>query len=224
MTCQFAREDGAYILGALSPAERTAFEQHLGQCPTCRDSVARIAVLPGLLGRLNPTIAVSSVKAPSTLLPAVLTLAATRRKAERRRRTWTAIAAGIAAAMVAVLTGVGVHLVESSGPTPTTVGYSAMQQSQTYIPIEADIALTPADGGTWVAMRCRYGGADEGRTWPVWLVVFPRDGGQIDPIGSWMAAPGKEVTLTALTRYRPDQIARIELQGTDHRTLMWWRP
>jgi hypothetical protein len=165
------------------------------------------------------------VTAPPTQLPRLLAAAATRRRGEQRRRIRTSIAAGVAAILVAVLVGVGVHLVESSNPTPpSAVGYTAMQQTQTSIPVEAGIALTPAEAGTWVAMRCRYGGSYEGRSWPVWLVVFPRDGGQSESIGSWMATPGQEVTLTAITRHRPDQIARVELQGSNQRTLLWWQP
>ena len=224
MTCRFALDDGAYILGALSPADRAEYEQHLAQCSSCRKSVAALAVLPGLLGRLDPATAAPSVTAPPIQLSRVLAAVANERRAERRRRTWTTIAAGVAAAVVAVLVGVGVHLAENPGATPPTVAFSAMQQTQTSIPVEADIALTPADGGTWVAMRCWYGGSYEGRSWPVWLVVFPRDGGQAEPIGSWMATPGQEVTLTALTRHSPDQIARVELQGADQRTLLWWKP
>jgi hypothetical protein len=224
VTCRFALDDGAYILGSLSPAERAEFERHLATCPSCRKSVAALAVLPGLLSRLDPATAAPPVAAPPTQLPRVLAAAATRRRAEQRRRTRITLAAGVAAVLVAALVGFGVHLVEGSGPNPPTVGYSAMQQAQTSIPVEADIALTPADGGTWVAMRCRYGGTYEGRSWPVWLVVFPRDGGQSESIGSWMATPGQEVTLTAITRYRPDQIARVELQGSNQRTLLWWQP
>jgi Putative zinc-finger len=224
--CRFTMDDGAYILGALSPAERAAFEQHLPQCPTCRESVAGLAVLPGLLGRLDPATAAPAVTAPPTQLARVLAAATIQRRAEQRRRTLAAIAAAVTAAMVAVLVGVGVHLVQNARPAPSAVAYSAMQQTPTRVPIEAEIALTPAEGGTWVAMRCRYGdsGSYEGRRWPVWLVVFPSDGGQAEPIGSWMATAGKEVSYTALTRYRPDQIARVELQGTDQRTLLWWRP
>src|ERR1700738_1996068 len=50
MTCEFTFDDGAYVLGALSPAERAAFERHLPGCASCRESVADLAVLPGLLG------------------------------------------------------------------------------------------------------------------------------------------------------------------------------
>ena len=52
--CEFAYDDGAYVLGALAPAERAAYERHLAGCASCREAVAEIAVLPGLLGRLDP--------------------------------------------------------------------------------------------------------------------------------------------------------------------------
>ena len=51
--CEYAHDDGAYVLGALSPAERAAYERHLSTCSACREAVAEIAVLPGLLGRLD---------------------------------------------------------------------------------------------------------------------------------------------------------------------------
>ena len=45
-------DDGAYVLGALSPAERHAFEEHVGDCGKCRDNLASLAGLPGLLARV----------------------------------------------------------------------------------------------------------------------------------------------------------------------------
>ena len=47
-------ESGVYVLGALSPAERRAFEAHLSRCHPCRDDLASLAGLPGLLARLTP--------------------------------------------------------------------------------------------------------------------------------------------------------------------------
>ncbi|HEU4424838.1 MAG TPA: zf-HC2 domain-containing protein [Pilimelia sp.] len=57
MRCEYAHDDGAYVLGALSPAERAAFERHMADCLACREAVAEIAVIPGLLGRLDPVAA-----------------------------------------------------------------------------------------------------------------------------------------------------------------------
>lgn len=58
MTCQQAHQDGSYVLGCLSPSERTEFEQHLTECEDCRRSVRELAVIPELLGRLvvSPTL------------------------------------------------------------------------------------------------------------------------------------------------------------------------
>ena len=55
MRCEHEHDDGAYVLGALSPAERAQYERHLATCSFCREAVAEIAVLPGLLGRLDPS-------------------------------------------------------------------------------------------------------------------------------------------------------------------------
>src|SRR5688572_26590220 len=53
MRCPQTLEVGAYVLGALVPAERDAFEKHMGECAVCREAVADLAVLPGLLGRID---------------------------------------------------------------------------------------------------------------------------------------------------------------------------
>ncbi|MCK9896208.1 anti-sigma factor [Frankia sp. AgB32] len=44
---------GAYVLGALDPAERSELEIHLAGCAVCRAELASLAGLPGLLSRLR---------------------------------------------------------------------------------------------------------------------------------------------------------------------------
>jgi anti-sigma factor RsiW len=51
---KFAQWDAAYVLGALSPAERREFEEHLASCPSCQAAVSELAALPGLLAQLSP--------------------------------------------------------------------------------------------------------------------------------------------------------------------------
>lgn len=53
MTCPDTVAIGAYVLGALDPAERLELERHLPDCPTCLDAVLRFANLPGLLNTLT---------------------------------------------------------------------------------------------------------------------------------------------------------------------------
>jgi hypothetical protein len=45
---------GVYLLGALDPAERPAFESHLSYCEICRGELVRLAPLPGLLNQIAP--------------------------------------------------------------------------------------------------------------------------------------------------------------------------
>ena len=49
MTDRFTHDAGPYVLGALPPEDRRAFEEHLATCGHCRAEVREFAGLPGLL-------------------------------------------------------------------------------------------------------------------------------------------------------------------------------
>src|SRR5215475_8897647 len=103
MTCPNVVESGVYLLGALSPAERQAYERHLSTCAECRAEVSDLAALPGLLGRIDES-ALSETDAPvapPTVLPRLLT---TVRRRRRSRRTF-AFAGALAAACLALVAG-----------------------------------------------------------------------------------------------------------------------
>ncbi|MFE2282940.1 anti-sigma factor domain-containing protein [Streptomyces sp. NPDC059443] len=59
-------ETGAYVLDALTPAERAAFEAHLGSCPDCAREVRDFAATAALLARAV------AVEPPPELREAVL--------------------------------------------------------------------------------------------------------------------------------------------------------
>ncbi len=54
MTCPHTTTLGVYLLGALEPTERSAFESHLSYCDICRGELVRLAPLPGLLNQVTP--------------------------------------------------------------------------------------------------------------------------------------------------------------------------
>jgi anti-sigma factor RsiW len=60
--CQHAETVAAYLLGALSEAERRDFEQHLAGCAHCREDVASLRVVADAL-----PVAVPPVPAPAAL-------------------------------------------------------------------------------------------------------------------------------------------------------------
>ena len=72
---------GAYLLGALEPAEQAAFEQHLAGCPECRDDVEQLRLAVDALPRsVEPFAAPPSLK--KSLMEAV------REDVEPARRPW----------------------------------------------------------------------------------------------------------------------------------------
>jgi hypothetical protein len=231
-TCRFAYDDGVYILGALAPAERAEYERHLPACHSCRHSVARLAVLPGLLGRLDPERALAEVQVPATVLPRVLLAAATRRKAESLRRRWYAVAAVVVAASLATVVGIGVHMADqraastataTSAPPPVPMT-SMRAWLKPDLPVSAEIALVPIANGTRVEMTCRYTDSDQTHQWTVRLVVIPRNGVGWEPVASWVAYSGQEISLHGLTHLQPAQIGRVELQTDNYVTLLIWEP
>jgi len=113
---KFAQWDAAYVLGALSPAERREFEEHLATCPHCQAAVSELAGMPGLLAQVSPadaamlSMAVDNDAGPSETAPATdpeaeliepgppsFLLPKMIKKARSRRRRMVAAVAGIAA-------------------------------------------------------------------------------------------------------------------------------
>lgn len=108
MTDQFREWDAAYLLGALSPGDRRAFEQHLASCPECAASVSSMAGVPGVLAVLPSDRALATI-APQALAPhgpdlmPGLVHAAEQRQRRTKRRAVVVAAAAVATAAVACI-------------------------------------------------------------------------------------------------------------------------
>jgi anti-sigma factor RsiW len=84
---------GVYVFGAIAPADRATVVRHLATCPPCRDELAGLAGLPGLLLR-PPVVAAAFADDPAatevapeqTLLHRAID-AITRRLTRRGRRS-----------------------------------------------------------------------------------------------------------------------------------------
>jgi hypothetical protein len=55
---------GVYVFGAITPADRVTVVRHLATCPPCRDELAGLAGLPGLLLR-PPVVAAAFLDDPA---------------------------------------------------------------------------------------------------------------------------------------------------------------
>ena len=54
---------GVYVMGAITPADRAVFTRHLDSCERCREELAGLAALPGLLRR---PLVQAAAEAPAT--------------------------------------------------------------------------------------------------------------------------------------------------------------
>jgi anti-sigma-K factor RskA len=226
MRCDHEHDDGAYVLGALSPAERAAYERHLSSCSFCREAVADIAVLPGLLGRLDPADFQKLLDpepprpASRNRMPALVMAAQSTRQLERRRARRRAFVSALAAACLIVLIGVGAVLWmgrDASEPTGPTV---AMQPVNGAVPLSATVNLTGTTGGTKVRVACFYNReSDDSKSYTVRLMgIGPDD--ERDQMGSWVAAPGREFKMDGVTHLAAGNLSRLELVRNDGQVLL----
>ena len=108
---------GTYLVGALDPRERADVEAHLADCPACRDELAGLAALPGLMSRLTTEEVLAGPPPVDDALLERLLVAAARDRRVARQRRWLS-----AAAAVVVLVGGGAGGLAAynaaTGPTP----------------------------------------------------------------------------------------------------------
>ena len=215
---RFAEWDAAYVLGALSPAERREFEGHLGGCKICRASIAELGALPGLLGRLDATRAFAvlddspdgSAGPPADLVARVERAEHTRRT---RRRFGTIAGLAAAAAIAAVLALV---LPPVLAPDTAPAIAAELVPVDPALPVEASIELTPVGWGTRIDMECGYhpgpAGPDGGYgpvDYAMWVVDRQ---GVASALSTWTSSPEGTVEVSAGTALALGDIAQVEVR------------
>jgi hypothetical protein len=233
MRCTKTVEAGAYVLGALSPAERAGYERHMAGCVECREEVADLAVLPGLLGRLDAGTAVAladpPVAAPPGILTSTLNTVTTERLRARRRHRWQLAGTGLAAACLAVVLGLGVGTLVrgESPPAPSAPVLAQMTPVNGDVPVVAMVGYAAGHGGTNVQVLCRYDTAPPyGKVWWISLVAYPRGGGKSIPVTSWPVGPGYDDdagVFSGSIGVAPQDIDRFEIIRADGTPLLWYR-
>ena len=154
MSCPFAQDAAAYVLGALSPAERLEFERHLGGCDDCTRAIRELAGIPGLLGRVEPSVLEhppADGPVPDTLLPALSRRGARRpTSADPRRRGGGRCrggGAGVRWLVSQVGGGDGSSTPDAPGPStePAAVVAEAMEPVGD-VPVRASLSLERSPG------------------------------------------------------------------------------
>lgn len=229
---EFATWDAAYVLGALSPADRRAYEEHLRECDRCAAAVAELAGVPGLLGRLPREQGLAALGEPESPLesqrgseragvgPEVLPRLIARARRQRIRTRW--ITAGLSAAAAVLLVGVLALVLPSalapSAPEPTPIAMEQVEPSA----LTADLNLTAESWGTRIDSRCTYAKVEEdhgAHSWTYAMVVTDRQGRQTQ-VSTWTAEEGETVVPTATTSVALADIAAIDIRSAGDGTVL----
>jgi hypothetical protein len=214
---RFATWDAAYVLGALSPAERREYEEHLAGCPACQAAVSELAGMPGLLAQVPPEDAALLAAAPAEVLddgPPPDLLARIRGRSDRRwRRTSTLV--GAAAALVLVLAGIAyaVGLLPFGSSDPRRVAFESVRP--TALTAVADVV--PVADGTKIEVQCAYGETNEPSPGGGYghaeytIYVVDRDGNATE-IKRWPVKPNRTMTPDGHTPLKVSQIEAVEIR------------
>lgn len=218
----FAEWDAAYVLGALSPAERREFEAHLEDCPKCRAAVSELSALPGLLGRIDDARAFALLEdaEPDADAGVPADLVARIQARDRRDRIRRRIVMGGAiAAAAAIATVLALALPPALSPSVQPTLAAELTPTDATVPILASVSLTSLDWGTRIEMDCTYHpgppGPDGGYApveYALWVV--DRDGDE-SQLSTWIAAPDGTVSITAGTALTLAEIAEVEVRSVN---------
>lgn len=206
---------GAYVLGGLDDADRSRFEDHLQRCAVCRDDLAELETLPGLLGAVPVpdavALAVPGPRVPHTADPSavvpqpVLDELAARRRTARRRLT--ALVGAVAAACLALGFAAAPLLAPANRPDAS---YSVVADTG----IQVTVGMVKKTWGTELAVD----GKSLPNTGKLSLWVKDRAGTE-DRACAWMATPSGRARVTSATPLQYSSIASVEVRNDQQKTI-----
>ena len=198
---------GTYLVGALDPRERADVEAHLGICPGCRDELAGLAALPGLMSRLTvDEVLAGPPPVDDALLERLLVTAARERRVARHRR-WIA-----AAAAAVVLVGGSVGGV-AAYRAATATHWRTVAAAQGAVHMKVD--MTPVSAGTSLRLWLAGVPAEEHCR-----LVAVSDTGAREVAGSWEATYAGTAVIKGTTAIPVAHLRSLVIETYDGQELV----
>jgi len=215
---------GAYALGALEAADRAQVEAHLPFCSACRDQLASIAGLPGLLSHLrSEDLDVADATANGSQDSALMTPGADllRRTLhelagqQRRRRIRTRVLSAAAASVLVLAVGAGIATTPSTPNAPHQGAFTTLAVTDPSSHAAAIFELHPQPWGTAVTLRLQHIPAGTHCR----LITIDRHGQQ-QTISSWQADYEGGASITAASDLTPTDIATLHITTATGHTII----
>ena len=229
MTDQFATYDAAYLLGALTPADRSDVRGASGRVPGLPPRGQPAGRDAGAVGgvsrpsRRAPS-ARPSPEVPETLLPRLM---AEVQRQRFRRRMSTALVGVAAAAVIAAAVRVRVPRLLRDDPQPGAPrcrSRSGWFPSRPNVPIRATARLSDTDWGTRIvrsgaSTRAATSGPMSSPT-PWWSSTSPAAREQI---ADWEATAGAPIVVDGSTSVAQSEIASVQVRTTSGKPILTLR-
>ncbi|HEY8458470.1 MAG TPA: zf-HC2 domain-containing protein [Actinopolymorphaceae bacterium] len=217
MTCPHAHRLGAYALGVEDP-DREAIERHLSTCESCAKELADLTQVTSFLAvvrtagvRIDEESAAAR-GSPKLLERVLLTMQSEKSERVKRRRRLLTRAAALAAAAAFVVGVVSAAIGLRDHIMSDRVQLTAVSSSYG---VDATTTVQPEAWGTRVTMSLQ----DLPPVKSCKLVARSHDG-RVETIASWRAGYGGGVDVEAMTAFRPDELAQLEVVDDTGRRLL----
>ena len=204
---------GAYVLGALDRSDHDAMANHISHCSVCRDEVATLTMLPGILAQVDPDRAAAldgHESASEQLLPRLL--AAVRREhrvTARKTRRWQ-YATVMSVAAAALLAAFLVHV-----PTAGDPRQRALTSVNASVTARGEGTLTTKPWGTEVQVRLSGLPRSQGFT----LIAAGRDGRR-EVASTWGPTADDQAVITGATSLHGGDLDHVEVVSSTGQRLL----
>jgi len=223
MTGSIHEWDGAYVLGALEPAERRRYEEHLVECSACSRSVRELAGLPGILGRLDQEEALAlrdlpdegGLREDAHVAERTAGVAARIRRHRGRMRATGAL---VLVAVLALGSVGGWSIVRALQPVPQQAAIERPLAPVGGSRLTASLRVTPVGWGTRFDWSCAYGAAaahhDDAYAPTSYSLVVHTRGGDTSTVATWSSDAGEADGLVASSAIPADTIRSVDIRVT----------